>query len=95
MRKVVKNASDLIDINEINDHSIIGIQWASGVRCIIIHNRNNKFYGLNNDCYCPSTRSSYEKNTKLEYIENIFEHHDGSSVFVFESTMELLKWFSK
>ena len=89
MKKVVFNSNpSTINFEEINNESIVGIQWQSGVRTMIVCSQRG-FMGVSDD----DTRYAWEEVSKKAYIEKA--RKEGCSVYVFENYSELFKWMSE
>jgi hypothetical protein len=89
MKKVVFEKSiSTIDFEEINNESIVGIQWRDGKRTMVVKVRYG-YIGVSND----HAGASWNESSKRSYIERAVEI--GSDIFVFDSHSELFKWMSE
>ena len=95
MKRIIHVNEDVVSLCNIEDTSIVGIQWEDGTKCMII-STSEGFCSLNhkykpnlwNVWYAPSTR---------EYIERALRQGNNtkSKAFVFDTTYELYKWMSE
>ena len=89
MKKVIFNSNpSTINFEEINNESIVGIQWQSGVRTMVTKSQQG-YIGVSND----NIYSVWDKPSKVSYIERA--RKSGCHVFVFENYSELFKWMSE
>lgn len=89
MKKVIfKKRTEEVYLSDLNDDSIIGIQWKTGVKTFVV-NSNDGFVG----CGKLSTLGSWEKDSKKEYVKTAIEQKP--EIFVFETEKELFKWLSE
>ena len=86
MKKVVKD-----QIEQINDDSIIGIEWPENDRSIIIYDGDFLSFG-NED---KSIEETWKASSIKEYVEECLEIDMGIKIFQFESVKECLKWMSE
>lgn len=90
MKKIVLNASELINISDVSDYSKVGLQWSDGKKSIVIRTFSG-FYGMDNSL---EIRNSWSKDTMQEYIENGLKQ-EGAQAFYFNKSSELFKWMSE
>ena len=90
MRKVVTelNWSELVMIDAISDKSIIGIQWQSGGKSMIVQHKDEKFSGM--DVKNLSLMHNGVTYSKIKYIESALRQ--DADIYEFESYIELYKW---
>ena len=93
MKKIVLNASDLIDIADVSNYARVGIQWQDEGKCMIIKTSEG-FIGMNGSLdtvHCWSAKSIQE------YVERALKqgNNEGSQAFYFSKVSELFKWMSE
>jgi hypothetical protein len=95
MKRIVNKSENTVLLCNIEDTSIVGIQWECGDRAMIISTpdgfcalSNRHKPNLWNVWYAPSTR---------EYIDRALKQGNNtkSKAFVFDTTYELYKWMSE
>lgn len=92
MKKVVKNQqSDVINLSDVTDESIVGIQWSDESKSFLIKLESKKFAAcghshlyLGNAWHRPSVK---------EYLEDVIVA--GATPFVFDTLKELYQWMAK
>ena len=90
MKQVVYETPKVVGLSEITNHSIVGIQWKSGSRVMLIETDAGKFAGVGlslTTCGKKAIRS------KKEFVEDAMSQGDVT-VFVFETPFELLEWMA-
>lgn len=88
MKKVIFEPETIINIEKVNNDSIVGIQWVNGNRSLIIKTMSG-YRGISND----DISESWGKPSKKEYIEKAVSA--GGTVFVFESHSEVFRWMGE
>ena len=89
MKKVVFNSNpSTINFEEINNESIVGIQWQRGVRTMVTKSQQG-YIGVSDD----NAYSAWSEPSKIAYIKRA--RISGCHVFVFENYSELFKWMSE
>lgn len=90
MKKIVLNASDLIDLADVSDYAKVGIRWDGGKKCVIIRTTIG-FCGLD-----PSLEiiNSWTRETMQDYIKAALRQ-GGTEAFYFNKTSDLFKWMSE
>ena len=88
MKKVVFEPETTINFKEVNNNSIVGIQWAYGIRSLVIKTEEG-YIGISDD----DISECWVKPSKMEYIEKAVSA--GGTVFVFESRSEAFRWLGK
>ena len=90
MKQVVYETPTVVGLSEITNHSIVGIQWKSGSRVMLIETDAAKFAGVGlslTTCGKKAVRS------KKEFVEGAMSQGDVTA-FVFETPYELLEWMT-
>jgi hypothetical protein len=90
MKKIVLDASELINIADISDHANVGIRWEDGNKCFVIQ-ANHGFYGVDTSL---DINGSWKRESIQEYIKNALKQ-TGSQAFCFNKVSELFKWMSE
>lgn len=90
MKKIVLNASELINISDVSNYSKVGFQWSGGKKSIVIQT-NDGFYGMDSSL---EVINSWGRDTMQEYIENGLSQ-EGAQAFYFNKSSELFKWMSE
>jgi hypothetical protein len=94
MKRLITKSEDTVALCDIEDTSIVGIQWERGDKAMIISSpdgfcalSNRHKPNLWNVWYAPSTR---------EYLERALRQGNNtkSKAFVFDTTYELYEWMS-
>jgi pyruvate/oxaloacetate carboxyltransferase len=92
MKKVV-NELKTININELTDKHIIGLENSYGEKSLIVKVKEEEYIKVNvhNNDYV----NKYTHKTILEAIESLYEHSgDKAKVFVFDNKKEFTSWFN-
>ena len=90
MKKIVLNASELISISDVSNHSKVGIQWEGGKKTIVIQTSYG-FVGVDGSL---DTNNSWSRKTMQECIEAGL-NQPGAQAFYFNKSSELFKWMSE
>ena len=90
MKKIVLNASELISISDVSNHSKVGIQWEDGKKTVVIQTSYG-FVGVDGSL---DTNNSWSRETMQEYIEAGL-NQPGAQAFYFNKSSELFKWMSE
>ena len=90
MKKIVLNASELISISDVSNHSKVGIQWEDGKKTVVIQTSYG-FVGVDGSL---DTNNSWSRKTMQEYVEAGLRQK-GSQAFYFNKSSELFKWMSE
>lgn len=90
MKKIVLNASELINISDVSDYSKVGFQWPGGKKSIVIRTKDG-FYGMDASM---EIIDSWGRDTMQEYIEAGL-NQEGAQAFYFNKSSELFKWMSE
>lgn len=92
MKKVVfKKAEVSVFIDNVENEDLIGIQWKSEVKGIVVEVQGG-YCILNNDSIHEI--GAVRNPSKRNYIKDRLYNGDVKEVFVFDSYKELLKWFT-
>ena len=94
MKRIILKQEESVSLEEISNTSIIGIEWESGSKCMII-NTPEGFCSINNENR-PNILSVWYANSTKEYIERALNqgNNTNSKAFVFETPSQLFKWMS-
>lgn len=88
MKKVVFEPETTINLKEVNNDSIVGIQWKYGNRSLVIKTENG-YTGISDD----DISKNWLKPNKLELIETAKEI--DADIFVFDSHSEAFRWLGE
>jgi hypothetical protein len=93
MKRIVLNASELIDLADVSNHAKVGIQWAGGKKTIIIRTSYG-FVGLDASL---DTLDSWQADSIQEYVQSAVNqgNNEGTQAFYFNKSSELFKWMSE
>ena len=93
MRLVIpeRTPSAFIYVNEITDESIIGVEWGSGRRVMIVEDDNGSFRALGRRLSIRYTHCYY---SKKECVKGALEGERGT-VYEFTTPEELFEWISE
>lgn len=91
MKKVIisKENSSFIDVNSVTNEDIVGMEWRSGHRSLIIELEFNSYVGLSKDTIIDS----WSKPSKKEYI--LEANRQEAQAFVFDNYSDAYKWLSE
>ena len=94
MKRIILKLEQSVSLEDINNLSIIGIEWESGSKCMIV-NTTEGFCSLNNENRPNILNVWYTKSAK-EYVERALNqgNNTDSKAFVFETPSQLFKWMS-
>jgi hypothetical protein len=94
MKRIILKQEESVSLEEISNTSIIGIEWESGSKCMII-NTPEGFCSISNENRPNILGVWYAKSTK-EYVERALNqgNNTNSKAFVFETPSQLFKWMS-
>jgi hypothetical protein len=89
---VVKQESDVIDLSQITNDSIVGVKWRSGNKSFIIEVKRDEF------ACCEHKKlsfvNSWTTKTILEYVSSAI-NDQGAKCFVFDTFKELYQWLAE
>lgn len=88
MKKVVFEPETTINFKEVNNDSIVGIQWMYGNRSLIVKTMLG-YIGIDDD----DISECWVKPSKIEYIKTAVS--TGGTVFVFKNHSEVFRWLGK
>jgi hypothetical protein len=93
MKKIVLNASELINLADVSNYSKVGIQWAGGKKTIIIQTSDG-FVGLDG---ALDTLNSWQADSMQEYVQSAVNqgNNEGTQAFYFSKVSDLFKWMSE
>ena len=92
MKKVV-NELETININELTDEHIIGLENSYGEKSLIVKVKKEEYIKVN--IHNNNYDEKYTHKSILEAIESLYEHSgDKAKVFVFENRKEFANWFN-
>lgn len=94
MKRIVTKSEETVTLYDIEDTSIVGIQWQDGCKGMIISTEEG-FCSLNNK-YKPNLWNVWYAKSTREYIERALRQGNNtkSKAFVFDTTYELYEWMS-
>lgn len=94
MKQIVsKVQTEVVHINEISDHSNIGIQWGDGSKAMVV--RTLKGLVSINNTQSPNTLNTWEADSAKEYIERVERQTGNVIAFKFDTVKELYTWMGK
>lgn len=93
MKKIVLNASELINLADVSNYAKVGIRWECGGKCMIIQTSDG-FVGVDkslNIVHC------WKADSIKEYIGRALTqgNNEDSEAFYFSEASELFEWMSK
>jgi glycosidase len=94
MRKVLTEKVLETYIDEITNDTIVGIDWGSGTKCMVIKDHEGNYRALGNSKADFNLSSPRYRKSVIEYVKSALEQK-GSTAFVFDSAKELFEWMSK
>jgi hypothetical protein len=89
---VLKQKNDVIDLSQITDKSIVGIEWESSSKSFIIQIKSNRYAGTGS--IDLSVNGVWETETKMDYIEKAITQQNADC-FVFNTLKELYEWLAE
>lgn len=90
MKKVVFNTNpDIIKIEDISNDSIVGIQWLSGIRTMVMKRNKNDYIGASDN----NIQCSWSGESVKDYVMKA--KSKGAEAYVFSNVKELFKWMSE
>ena len=94
MKRLITRNEDTVPLCNIEDSSIVGIQWERGDKAIIISSPDG-FCALSNR-HKPNLWNVWYAPSAREYIERALKQGNNtkSKAFVFDTTYELYEWMS-
>ena len=94
MKRIIHVNEDVVSLYNIEDTSIVGIQWECGDKAMIISTADG-FCALTNR-HKPNLWNVWYAKSAREYIERALKQGNNtkSKAFVFDTTYELYEWMS-
>ena len=94
MRRIVIEQGPTVSLNEVDNKSIVGIQWESGRKSMII-NTHNGFCSIANDYY-PNICNVWYADSMIDYVKSALSqgNNTNSRAYAFNNTKELCEWMS-
>jgi len=89
MKKVMFELKEKINVNDLNDNSLVGIIWSSHKKTIITK-VCNKFISISKNDY--DLKSSWFKDSIKEYVIQANLNNTDIEVFVFSTRSEMENW---
>lgn len=95
MKRIVLKRDEFVSLEEIRDTSLVGIQWESGQKCMIIDTPGG-YCSIADDHYPNICNVWYEDSVK-EYVERSLNqgNNTNSKAYVFDNVKELYEWMSR
>ena len=95
MKRIIKVNEEVVSLNNINNTSVVGIQWESGDKCFIV-NTPEGFCSLSNRCR-PNILNVWYADSAQEYVRRSLNqgNNTNSKAFIFDDQLELFEWMSK
>jgi len=95
MKRIVIEQSETVALSEIDNNSIVGIQWESGDKCFIIDTPAG-LCSVNNRTR-PNIFNVWYAESAQEYVEKSLHqgNNTNSKAYVFDDQLELFEWMSK
>jgi hypothetical protein len=94
MKRVIKEVEkNVVSISDIDNSSIVGIDWGTS-KSMVIQEDYNVFTSLGNNCR-PNLLNVWERRTQFEYVESAMAQGGYVKVYVFDNIKELFNWMSK
>lgn len=93
MRLVIEEKTPyaFINIQDVNDGSIVGVEFKNGRRCAVINLGCSKYTSIGSDL---DASDNWTKESIKEYVQRVIAMQ-GTSVYVFNASKELFKWMSE
>ena len=93
MKKVlVQDASNVIDLSQVTNDSIVGIKWRTKRKNFIVKLKNESFVSIGGSDL--DVANSWSEQSVKQYIKRAFEGQEAEA-FVFDTLKELYRWLSE
>ena len=93
MKKVlVQDASNVIDLSQVTNDSIVGIKWRTERKGFVVKLKNESFVSIGNSDL--NADDSWSETSVKQYIKRAFERQEGEA-FVFDTLKELYRWLAE
>jgi len=94
MRRIVIERDTTVSLSEVDNRSFVGIEWESGLKCMII--RTPKGYCSISNEYLPNIMNVWYADSIQEYVTRALNqgNNTNSRAFAFNNTKELCEWMS-
>lgn len=95
MKRIILKKEEIVSFDEINDKSIVGIQWESGQKCMIIDTPSG-YCSISDDHY-PNICNVWYADSVKEYVERSLNqgNNTNSKAYVFFNIKEIYEWMSR
>ena len=95
MKRIITTSENTVTLCNVEDTSIVGIQWERGDRAMVI-STDQGFCALSNR-HNPNLLNVWYAKSAREYVKRalIQGNNTKSKAFVFDTTYELYEWMSK
>ena len=95
MKRIILKSEEVVSLDKITNTSIVGIQWESGQKCMII-DTNIGYCSIADDHY-PNTCNVWYEDSVEEYVRRSLNqgNNTNSKAYVFENVKELYAWMSR
>jgi hypothetical protein len=95
MKRIIVKSEDTVQLCDISNSSIVGIQWERGDRAMVISTEDG-FCALSNR-HKPNLYNVWYAKSAQEYVERSLKqgNNTNSKAFVFETPQQLFKWMSE
>ena len=92
MKKVVKNQQcDVINLSDVTNESIVGVQWKDGEKSFIVKLKSEKFAACGSTDLCLG--DAWHRTSVEKYLEKTISM--GATPFVFDTLKELYQWMAE
>ena len=91
MKKILVRFADRVDVESINNSSIVGINFG-GTKCYVLEKSEEDFISI--QLSDQNLLTKWSASTKKEYVKEALKQI-STDAFVFESQKELLTWLLK
>ena len=95
MKRIILKSEEVVSLDKITNTSIVGIQWESGQKCMIID--TNIGYCSIADDYYPNICNVWYADSVKEYVERSLNqgNNTNSKAYLFNNIKEIYEWMSR
>ena len=95
MKRILLKRDEFASLEEINDKSIVGIQWESGQKCMIIDTPGG-YCSIADDHY-PNICNVWYADSVKEYVKRSLNqgNNTNSKAYLFNNIKEIYEWMSR
>jgi hypothetical protein len=95
MKRILLKRDEFASLEEINDKSIVGIQWESEQKCMIIDTPGG-YCSIADDHY-PNICNVWYADSVKEYVKRSLNqgNNTNSKAYLFNNIKEIYEWMSR